>query len=349
MIGGGLKKLAADYDLTVEQGVAYGWLKGCYVTFSEGMGNKRLSLYVGSHHAGMDSQEDRQEGQLPAAMATADRICDLILAQAGDDKKYRLMPTGKGMAAVIITQGGSAVIVNFLDTIGTLSCVRAFIEDVLPQVAPLTTPKACTLCGLETDSASLPVLLGGSVAVPMHSHCAEQMNLAIEQKASQEKHTFFLLPLLGALLGALIGALLWTGVGILGYMASLVGLVIAFLAAKGFSLLGGKPGKLMVITLLVCVILAVALGNLGTVVYQLHEIYQEGVADLKPWEEAVPKMEFIDNVLPDVWADAEMRSELVKDFLVGLLFAALGSFGTIVASGKKDAAHQKPKALQGRL
>ena len=73
MIGSGLKKLAAEYELTIEEGVAYGWLKNCYVAFSEGMGYKRMAIYIGCHHAADDAPPP-QEGMLPAHMQAADQV-----------------------------------------------------------------------------------------------------------------------------------------------------------------------------------------------------------------------------------------------------------------------------------
>jgi len=44
MIGSGLKKLAAANGLQIDGGVAYGVLKGCFVSLSEGSGYKRMCI-----------------------------------------------------------------------------------------------------------------------------------------------------------------------------------------------------------------------------------------------------------------------------------------------------------------
>ena len=68
MIAFGLKKLAAKYGMNIESGVAYGMVKDCLISLSEGAGYKRLSIYVG-------------QGELPQAetQASADQI---VVAQS---------------------------------------------------------------------------------------------------------------------------------------------------------------------------------------------------------------------------------------------------------------------------
>ena len=47
MVGRMLKRLAEEKGLQVEEGMAYGLLKGCLVSMSEGAGYKRMGLYIG--------------------------------------------------------------------------------------------------------------------------------------------------------------------------------------------------------------------------------------------------------------------------------------------------------------
>jgi hypothetical protein len=80
---------------------------------------------------------------------------------------------------------------------------------------------------------------------------------------------------IGALLGALVGAIVWALVGMLGYIASIVGFLIAFLAGKGYDWFKGRPGKIKVVILVLCVILAVFIGNIGSYAWMIHDVYQE--------------------------------------------------------------------------
>lgn len=148
---------------------------------------------------------------------------------------------------------------------------------------------------------------------------------------TQNKSGSILTGLIGALLGALIGAALWAGVGIAGYIASIVGFVIAFLAGKGYDLFRGRKGKVKMVVLIVCVVLAVLIGNAGSYAYMIHDVYGELLSEL-PAEEvqyAVSESEFYALMIED----AEVQGEFVKDFAVGMVFAVLGCFTEIRNAG----------------
>lgn len=139
--------------------------------------------------------------------------------------------------------------------------------------------------------------------------------------------------IIGALVGALIGAALWAAVGIMGYIASIVGFVIAFLADKGYDLLKGRQGVVKIIVLILCVVLAVAAGTLGTYVWMSHDVYQEELASLPEFQKAfvISEQEF----MMEIFSDQEVQSEMLKDGGLGLLYGFMGSFGLIFAEQKR--------------
>ncbi len=140
--------------------------------------------------------------------------------------------------------------------------------------------------------------------------------------------------IIGALLGASIGAVVWALVGMLGYIASIVGFVIAFLADKGYDLFKGRQGVIKMIVLIVCVVLAVCIGTLGTAVWQIHNEY-DALSDIEKKYYYPAETEVIKLVL----ADSEVQQDLIKDSAMGLLFGILGSFGLIAAA--KNGKQQK--------
>lgn len=148
---------------------------------------------------------------------------------------------------------------------------------------------------------------------------------------TQNKSGSILTGLIGAFLGALIGAALWAGVGIAGYVASIVGFVIAFLSGKGYDLFKGRKGKAKVVVLIVCVVLAVLIGNAGSYAYMIHDVYDELLSELSAEEAqyAVPESEFYALMIED----PEVQGEFVKDFAVGMVFAVLGCFTEIRNAG----------------
>ena len=81
-------------------------------------------------------------------------------------------------------------------------------------------------------------------------------------------------------------------------------------------------------TLVICVLLAVVAGSVGTEVYWLHDYYQEATAgiELAVGEELLPEGEFIMENLPMLWEDPEVSASFFKDLGLGVLFAFMGCF-----------------------
>lgn len=138
--------------------------------------------------------------------------------------------------------------------------------------------------------------------------------------------------ILGAAIGALIGAVVWALVGMLGYIVSVVGLLTAFLADKGYDLLHGRQGRIKVVVLLICVILAVLLGNVGTAAMQIHQVYEEEGYALYIKESA-----FFQMMVPALLEDGDFIGTIVKDSAMGIVLAILGCLGLVSQAGKKKA------------
>ena len=350
MTGSGIKKLAADLGLTVKGGAAFGELKGCFVAFMEGGGYKQMSLYIGCGQAAPISADGSDSTAFAPEALQAQQY---IREKVQQDNQYRILPDRPALHVygLQLAHGGDVLQIRFQDTIGAMKRIRAFIDEVLPGVAALTRPRRCALCGQELDSTAVPGFIDeeGGMVLPMHAHCLDTQAAQALREEQEQAPSPLLLPILGALVGALIGAALWAVVGALGYVAGFVGFVIAWLAAKGWQLMGGKPGPAMTVTLIVCVVLAVLAGNAGTIAYQLHTAYQEAAADLNPWETIVPENEYFRKVIPMLLEDQDVRGDLIRDFLIGLFFAALGSFGTIIQAGKKQRGQTPAKRIDSRL
>ena len=140
---------------------------------------------------------------------------------------------------------------------------------------------------------------------------------------------------IGALLGASIGAVVWTLVGMMGYVASIVGFVIAFLADKGYDLFKGRQGTAKMIVLILCVVLAVGAGTVGTYVWAIHDEYNNQLAELTEFEKKYYEIATEAEFMQDLLADSEVQSGMLKDAGMGLVFGLLGSFGLIKAAKKK--------------
>lgn len=161
-----------------------------------------------------------------------------------------------------------------------------------------------------------------------------------EMMQEPEKKGSIIGGIIGALLGAAIGAVAWTLIGMAGYIASIIGFVIAFLADKGYDLLKGRQGVIKMIVLIVCVVLAVGAGTLGTWVWTAHNEYQTQLSELSEIEKKYYDIMTEEEFMKEIFADSEVQGEMLKDCGMGLVFGILGSFGLIAAAknGKKQQA-----------
>ena len=150
-----------------------------------------------------------------------------------------------------------------------------------------------------------------------------------------EKKPSFFGGLIGALIGAAIGAAVWMFVAKAGYIVSLVGLLIAFLAAKGYDICKGPQNSARIVVVILCVILAVVGGNYGAVYWAIEEQYDENIAAYGG-AALISKEDFRDAIM----STPEVSDALMEDTLKGLGFAALGCAG-VIASGIKKRKQRK--------
>ena len=146
--------------------------------------------------------------------------------------------------------------------------------------------------------------------------------------------------IIGAICGSAIGAVVWALVGMMGYIASIVGFVIAFLADKGYDLLKGRQGVIKMIILIICVVLAVFAGTIGATVWQIHSEY-DALSDFEKKYQYPPESEVIRLVLQD----EEVKSGIIKDSLLGLVFGIMGSIGLII-NAKNNKKKEAPTTQQ---
>ena len=121
----------------------------------------------------------------------------------------------------------------------------------------------------------------------------------------------------------------------LGYIASIVGLLIGFLAEKGYTLLKGKQGKGKIAVLIVAVIIGVLLGTAAGTCLQVVQVINENEID----------MAFFPEIMALVLEDSDVQSEITSNVLMGLLFSGLGVF-TLLRNENKKISGEKIKILR---
>ena len=300
MIGSALKKMAKENGMQIARGVAYGAYKGYALTMCEGSGWKRLDFSTRFYDV------------------AAQNALENKLNQVDLKRTYRVQ-------SLEIT--GRSICIVFLDNPGTMKKIQAFLDWFMPLLEESGASKVsiCNECGCETMGDDSWVLIDG-VAHHMHTACKEKVKreLEAEENLREEEDTgSYLSGALGAIAGAVVGAIVWAVVLLLGYVASVVGLLIGFLAEKGYSLLKGKQGKGKIAILIVAIILGVVLGTLAADVIDLARAISSGEL-----------YDFTYGEIPSIIAfllaeDAEYRTAVLSNCGMGLLFAALGVFGLL--------------------
>ncbi len=305
MIGSGLKKLAAEYGMKVNRGVAYGSLQGFAATMCEGSGWKQITFSV-------TFADPVQKTVFTDALNTVD------VRKVYRVMNMEVMPNG--------------IQVTFQDTVGTMGKIREFLNWFLPLLREhqASAYNICPECGTEITDGKWMLMNG--VARYMHSACAQKAALAVDNENARRKNEdtgTYLNGAIGAVLGALLGAVVWAVVLLAGYVASLVGLLIGWLADKGYNLLKGRKGKGKIAILIIAIILGVAIGTIGADFITLVQMVNAGelpgaaVAD-------IPAI-----LLLTFQQEAEYRTATLTNMGMGLLFAALGVYWLVIRAGKE--------------
>ena len=168
----------------------------------------------------------------------------------------------------------------------------------------------------------------------MHESCAEHVRGQIasdNESRKLESEGSYVTGLFGALLGAAIGAVVWALVLNAGYVASLVGLLIGWLAEKGYNLLKGKQSKGKVVILAVAVVLGVVMGTFAADVMTLVQLINETEGMMMTYGD-IPQF-----LLMLLQEDAEYAAAVATNIGTGLLFAGLGVFALLRKAGAEVA------------
>ncbi len=172
--------------------------------------------------------------------------------------------------------------------------------------------------------------------------------------------------LIGAVVGAVLGAVIWAAVAVLTeHIFALIGLLIGFIVGYGYDLLKGRKGTVRMVVVLVCVVLSIVVGTIGTYAWWMHTWYQdecdfiatatkEELAEQYLSEEelaelnsapAILKKRALDSLeitMPSeeeyyqlMLADSEFTGQVRSECVTSLFFGLLGSLGLILNNGKK--------------
>ena len=303
MVGIGLKKLAQQNGMQLDSGVAYGSLRGYATTLFEGIGWKRINI-------GTKIADPVQLTQLETEVNSVDV-----------QKEYGVKELLFGIEFI------SAI---FTDNFGTIEKLEKFIDWFYPLLDKYGATKAniCAECGGEVIVGSW--YLVGSGAYYFHENCAQNVSATVAEADRQRKEKdkgSYIQGLVGAFAGAVLGAVVWALVLKIGFVATVVGFVIGWLAEKGYTLLHGKQGKAKVLILILSVIFGVVLGTLAADGITLVQMINAGELPGFTYGE-IPSWIF--RIFKE---SAEYRNATISNVGLGLLFAALGVFSLLRKAG----------------
>lgn len=305
MIGSGYKKFALANGLKVSKGVGYGNLRGYWVTLCEGSGWKRMVINT---KFPVPEKQDALR---------------VSLTQSNLSKDYRVQKLDFAVDGISVL---------FADTVGTMNKIEAFTDWFFPQLdaAEATKANICPVCGEVILSGGVSKLIN-DVSYHVHPACGAKLTQEVQQEEDSRRDAdtgTYEGGAVGAFLGSLLGAVLWAIVYYMGYVASLVGLAMGFLAEKGYNLLRGKQGKGKIVILILAIIFGVAIGTVGAILLQVFAMMGDGTIPGSGMSDAFKWMKFL-------LQEGEVQAALVKDVLMGLLFAGLGVAALISQAAKK--------------
>ena len=147
----------------------------------------------------------------------------------------------------------------------------------------------------------------------------------------------------GAFLFALVGGVRWFVIYLLGYLASISGLVGVICAIKGYSVFAKKESKKGIVIAVILALLVLVLAWYLCIAYDIYQAYQgwfeQGEVDftLNFFESA--------RAVPYFLSEPEIASAYVRDLAIGLIFAVIGAGSHVFnrIKNKKQAPVELPK------
>lgn len=184
----------------------------------------------------------------------------------------------------------------------------------------------CKKCGADiADNATFCNYCGQPVAE--NAAAPEVIETPAAQEAPQlqpQKPENVIAGIIGAIFGALIGGASIVLLSQLGYIASISGFLIAFLALKGYEWLGGRlTTKGIVLSIVLCLIVPMLSYMMSIAIAVMQELPGVGLGEAFGW-------------VVEALLEGAIWSDITSDVLMLYGFTALGAYSTISAAFKKN-------------
>ncbi len=306
MISSNLKKVASSHGLQVNHGIAYGQIRGYAVTLSEGNNYRRIDIIT-------TVSDPQCLESLQNLLQDSNRTAEYLIQKVDFTPKH--------------------IVITFRNTMGSMKGFTAFIAWFFPLLDHFSATKTntCPECGCDLSSGCWKLANGSAYYV--HPSCGDRIRRRMEAEAEAcnlQSPKSYGAGVVGALLGALLGAIVWALVLHIGYIAVAVGLLVGYLAERGYTLLKGKPGKAKPFIIGIAVVLAVVLGTFLSETHILARVIRGAPYASLQYFLYMPRLLF-----SLMQTDPLYRADILTNLGLGLLFGLLGAFNVMKRSSSE--------------
>lgn len=230
-------------------------------------------------------------------------------------KKYHLVDAQ--------TDGRSVWTVLNSSTVLKAETVTEFLNEFSSFLAANGYSSSCSFCA---STENLGYTEQDGQVMEACEACHEKLQGAVEEiKAQRDTTGSYAKGAIGAVLGGIVGVVPWVLIGMLGYIAALSGLIMAWLSYTGYRLLGGKKGRGMVWVLVIVLIVFTYVGVMANLM----------VSDSNLQGFEVTGNAFLIYLMAPFLPEYFYTGAIWGQLALGWLFAALGSFGLIRRANKE--------------
>ncbi len=293
MLNSKLKKFAQENGLTVAHGVAYGYYNDYLLTLSQDSGDITAVFSV----------VIADEGSVEA------------IKEGLQNKNFRNEHLIREVQV-----NGLKVTAAFMSSSGVIKQLLAALTAITEKLREcgVLGKGYCPYCR-QPESGSEEMYLVNGMAMQLHSGCLESLKGEFSERTEQAKTTGNVLTgTVGAALGAIVGAIPWAIASFLGWFVAYLGFVISLASCKGYEILHGKETRIKGIIVLIMSVLAVVIAEY---VAMLALIIKEFPGN--PLGACISALNSV------IIADKEIQAELIKNLVIGWLFAVLGMYPLI--------------------
>lgn len=181
----------------------------------------------------------------------------------------------------------------------------------------------CQTCGAPAQTVGFML---ESARLHLCADCAARTRSENEVKAQgrAQKNVNIIGGIIGAVLGSLLGVACIVILGMLGYVAALSGIVMAFCTLKGFDKLGGK---LTVVGIVISCGIMIAMTYFGNRLDWAVELWKE----IREYYDYNMSITDAFRAVPSLVEEADMMSDYIASFVQQMIFVVVGAVPTIIS------------------